>query len=42
MGSCLKDEESLERCRNITNILYTGSSRLNQDGVKKLGTIKII
>lgn len=40
MGSCLKDEGSLERCRNIKNISYTGSSRLNQDGAKEVRNYK--
>lgn len=40
MGSCLKGEGSLERCRNIKNIPYIGSSILNQDGAKKVRNYK--
>lgn len=35
MGNFLKDEGSLERCRDVKNIPYLGSSRFNQDSVKE-------
>lgn len=42
MGNFLKEDGSLERCRDVKNIPYLGSSRFNQDSVKEARTIQII